>query len=72
MAWVAADAGGGLDTLISDADITKDCMFYKMTYEQWRVAIDTDLVCCFSGSYPVIRPMRECGFPRRRREISFG
>jgi acetoacetyl-CoA reductase len=63
LAKVAADLGP-VEVLINNAGVTRDGMFHKMTPEQWRVVIDTNLSSLFNMCRPVIEGMRERGFGR--------
>jgi acetoacetyl-CoA reductase len=64
VARVTADFGGPVEILINNAGITRDSMLHKMTPEQWREVIDTDLTSCFNMCRVVIGPMRERGYGR--------
>ena len=50
--------------LVNNAGITRDGMFHKMTVEQWRAVIDTNLNSLFNMCRPVIEGMRERKFGR--------
>ena len=63
LAKVEADLGP-VEALVNNAGITRDGMFHKMTPEQWRVVIDTNLSSLFNMCRPVIEGMRERGFGR--------
>ena len=63
MAEVAKDLGA-VDVLVINAGITCDGMFHKMTVEQWRAVIETDLFSLFNMRRAVIKGMRERGFGR--------
>ncbi|MGD1926823.1 MAG: beta-ketoacyl-ACP reductase [Paracoccaceae bacterium] len=60
---VEADLGP-VDVLINYAGITRDGMFHKMTPEQWKEVIDTNLSGIFNMTHPVWPGMRERGFGR--------
>ena len=60
---VEADLGP-VDVLINNAGITRDCMFHKMTLEQWGAVINTNLTGLFNMTRPVWEGMRERGFGR--------
>lgn len=60
---VEADLGP-VDVLINNAGITRDGMFHKMTPEQWKEVIDTNLSGIFNMTHPVWPGMRERGFGR--------
>ena len=55
---------GPVEILVNNAGITRDAMLHKMTVEQWRAVIDTDLGSCFSMCRAVIEGMRERRFGR--------
>jgi len=63
LAQVAKDLGP-VDVLVNNAGITRDAMFHKMTLEQWRAVVDTNLNSLFNMTRPVIEGMRERGFGR--------
>ena len=63
LAKVAAELGP-IDVLVNNAGITRDGMFHKMTLEQWRAVIETNLNSLFNMCRPVIEGMRERGFGR--------
>ena len=50
--------------LVNNAGVTKDGMFHKMTPEQWRQVINTNLNSLFNMCRPVIEGMRERKFGR--------
>ena len=58
------DALGPVDILVNNAGITRDAPFHKMTPEQWREVIDTNLNGVFNMTHPVWPGMRERGFGR--------
>jgi acetoacetyl-CoA reductase len=60
---VEADLGP-VDVLVNNAGITRDGMFHKMTIEQWRAVIDTNLNSLFNMCRPVIEGMRDRKFGR--------
>jgi acetoacetyl-CoA reductase len=68
----ACDAGlkkvaselGPIEVLVNNAGITRDGMFHKMTLEQWRAVIDTNLNSLFNMCRPVIEGMRDRKFGR--------
>lgn len=47
----AAEALGGLDTVVTNAGITRDTFLHKMTDEQWRAVLDVHL----SGTFYCLR-----------------
>jgi acetoacetyl-CoA reductase len=63
IAKVEADLGP-VEILVNNAGITRDTMFHKMTVEQWKAVIDTNLGSLFNMCRPVIEGMRERGFGR--------
>ena len=63
IAQVAADLGP-VDILVNNAGITRDGMFHKMTFDQWKAVIDTNMNSMFTMTRPVIDGMRERGFGR--------
>ena len=63
IAKVEADLGP-VDVLINNAGITRDGMFHKMTPQQWKEVIDTNLTGIFNMTHPVWPGMRERGFGR--------
>ena len=60
---VEADLGP-VEVLINNAGITRDAMFHKMTPQQWREVIDTNLNGVFNMTHPVWPGMRERKFGR--------
>ncbi len=63
MAQIAA-ALGPIDILVNNAGITRDAMLHRMSYEQWRTVMDTDLTSCFNMCRAVIESMRTRHFGR--------
>jgi len=63
IAKVEADLGP-IEVLVNNAGITRDTMLHKMTVEQWKAVIDTNLGSLFNMCRPVIEGMRERGFGR--------
>ncbi len=57
-------AHGGIDVLVNNAGITRDRMFLKMTPEDWRMVIDTNLNSMFNVTKQVVPGMVERGFGR--------
>jgi acetoacetyl-CoA reductase len=55
---------GPVDVLVNNAGITRDGMFHKMTLQQWREVIDTNLTGVFNMTHPVWNGMRERKFGR--------
>jgi acetoacetyl-CoA reductase len=60
---VEADLGP-VEVLVNNAGITRDAPFHKMTPEQWREVIDTNLHGVFNMTHPVWAGMRERKFGR--------
>jgi acetoacetyl-CoA reductase len=63
VAKIVADIGP-VDMLINNAGITRDATLMKMTYEDWKQVIDTNLGGCFNMAKAVFPGMRERGFGR--------
>ena len=49
---------GPVDVLVNNAGITRDSFFHKMTREQWRAVMSTNLDSLFNMTRPVIEGMR--------------
>ncbi len=64
VAAVQRDLGGPIDVLVNNAGITRDVVLHKMTAEQWREVIDTDLTSCFNMCRVLVPSMRERSFGR--------
>jgi len=60
---VEADLGP-IDVVVANAGITRDAMFHRMTPEQWREVIDTNLTGVFNTIHPVWPGMRDRKFGR--------
>ena len=60
---VEADLGP-VDVLVNNAGITRDAMFHKMTPQQWREVIETNLSGVFNMTHPLWPGMRERKFGR--------
>jgi acetoacetyl-CoA reductase len=60
---VEADLGP-VAVLVNNAGITRDAMFHKMTVQQWREVIDTNLSGVFNMTHPVWSGMRDRKFGR--------
>jgi acetoacetyl-CoA reductase len=58
------DEIGPIDVLVNNAGITKDGFFHKMTKDQWRAVIGTNLDSLFNMTRPVIEGMRARSFGR--------
>jgi acetoacetyl-CoA reductase len=63
IAAVEADLGP-VEVLVNNAGITRDAPFHRMTPEQWRAVIDTNLSGDFNMTHPVWPGMRERKFGR--------
>ncbi|WP_298850658.1 acetoacetyl-CoA reductase [uncultured Ruegeria sp.] len=55
---------GPVDIVVANAGITRDAPFHKMTPDQWRDVIDTNLTGVFNTVHPVWPGMRERKFGR--------
>lgn len=64
VAKVEKALGGPVEVLINNAGITRDTPFHKMSVEQWREVIDTNLNGVFNMTHAVWSAMREAGFGR--------
>jgi len=60
---VEADLGP-VDVLVNNAGITRDAPFHKMTLQQWREVMDTNLNGVFNMTHPLWNGMRERKFGR--------
>ncbi|KGB82072.1 MAG: beta-ketoacyl-ACP reductase [Confluentimicrobium sp.] len=58
------EALGPIDVLVNNAGITRDAMFHRMTPQQWREVIDTNLSGVFNMTHPIWPGMRERKFGR--------
>ncbi|TIR57489.1 MAG: acetoacetyl-CoA reductase, partial [Mesorhizobium sp.] len=63
IAQVEADLGP-VSVLVNNAGITRDTMFHKMTREQWKEVIDTNLSGVFNMTHPLWNGMRDRKFGR--------
>ena len=63
IAQVEADLGA-IDTVIANAGITRDAPFHRMSPEQWKEVIDTNLTGVFNTVHPIWPGMRERKFGR--------
>ena len=55
---------GAIDVLVNNAGITRDRMFLKMTPEDWKMVIDTNLNSMFNVTKQVVPGMVEKGWGR--------
>ncbi|MDY8109545.1 beta-ketoacyl-ACP reductase [Fulvimarina sp. 2208YS6-2-32] len=55
---------GPVEILVNNAGITRDAPFHKMTPEQWKQVIDTNLTGVFNMTHPVWPGMRDRSFGR--------
>lgn len=55
---------GPVEIVVNNAGITRDGTMHKMTIENWREVIDTNLGACFNMCRAVIDSMRQRGFGR--------
>ena len=55
---------GPVEILVNNAGITRDAPFHKMTLEQWKQVIDTNLNGVFNMTHPLWPGMRERKFGR--------
>ena len=63
IAQVEADLGP-IEVLVNNAGITRDAPFHRMTPDQWREVIDTNLTGLFNMTHNVWPGMRERKFGR--------
>jgi acetoacetyl-CoA reductase len=63
IAQVEADLGP-IDVVVANAGITRDAPFHKMTPDQWKEVIDTNLTGVFNTIHPIWPGMRERKFGR--------
>jgi len=63
VAQIEADLGP-VDILVNNAGITRDAPFHKMTPQQWKEVMDTNLSGVFNMSHPVWPGMRSRKFGR--------
>lgn len=59
-----AERFGPVDVLVNNAGITRDGLFRKMTQDDWRAVIDTNLNSLFNVTKQVIEGMIERGWGR--------
>ena len=55
---------GPVDVVVANAGITRDAPFHKMTPDQWKAVVDTNLTGVFNTVHPVWPGMRERKFGR--------
>ena len=55
---------GPVDVLVNNAGITRDAMFHKMTPQQWKEVIDTNLTGVFNMTHAVWGGMRDRKYGR--------
>jgi len=55
---------GPIDVLVNNAGITRDAMFHRMTPQQWREVIDTNLTGVFNMTHRIWPGMRDRKFGR--------
>jgi acetoacetyl-CoA reductase len=63
IAQVEADFGP-IEVVVANAGITRDAPFHKITPEQWKEVIDTNLTGVFNTIHPIWPGMRERKFGR--------
>jgi len=63
IAQVEADLGP-IEVVVANAGITRDAPFHKMSPQQWKEVIDTNLTGVFNTVHPVWPGMRERKFGR--------
>jgi acetoacetyl-CoA reductase len=61
---VVVDQLGPIEVLINNAGVTCDAMFHKMTVDQWKTVMETNLGAVFNMCHTVINSMRERQFGR--------
>ncbi len=60
----ARTAHGPIDILVNNAGITRDALFRRMTPDEWRQVIDTNLTSVFNVTKQVIEDMVSRGWGR--------
>lgn len=55
---------GPIDVVVANAGITRDAPFHKMTPDQWKQVVDTNLTGVFNTVHPIWPGMRERKFGR--------
>ena len=63
IAQVEADLGP-VEVIVANAGITRDAPFHKMTPDQWKEVVDTNLTGVFNTIHPIWPGMRERKFGR--------
>jgi acetoacetyl-CoA reductase len=63
VAQVVADLGA-IEILVNNAGITRDGTIFRMSPEQWRAVLDTNLSSCFNLCSLTVNGMRERKFGR--------
>ena len=63
IAAVEADLGP-VEVVVANAGITRDAPFHKMTPDQWKQVIDTNLTGVFNTVHPIWPALRERKFGR--------
>jgi acetoacetyl-CoA reductase len=63
IAQVEADLGP-IEIVVANAGITRDAPFHKMTPDQWKEVVDTNLTGVFNTVHPIWPGMRERKFGR--------
>ena len=63
-AQIEANHGGKIDVLVNNAGITRDAKFTRMTPEQWKAVISTNLDSVFNVTHQFVEGMGERGFGR--------
>ncbi len=63
IAQVEADLGP-VEVLVNNAGITRDAPFHKMSQQQWKEVMDTNLSGVFNMTHPIWPGMRERKFGR--------
>jgi len=55
---------GPIGILVNNAGITRDAMFHRLTPQQWKEVIDTNLSGLFNMTHPIYSGMRDRNFGR--------
>ena len=61
---IEANHGGNVDILVNNAGITRDAKFTRMTPQQWRAVMSSNLDSLFNVSHQFVEGMCERGFGR--------